>query len=123
MVVGERDELDRMVLNLISNAIKYTPDGGMVTVSCSIEGEHAVLVCQDDGIGISSDDQARLFDEFFRSGDPAARARPGTGLGLSIVRRVVQRHHGTVTVTSERGSGSTFTVRLPVGTFAHRDVT
>ena len=113
VVLGERGELDRMVLNLVSNAIKYTPAGGSVTISCSLDGEQAVFVCQDEGIGISSEDQARLFDEFFRSGDPAARARPGTGLGLSIVRRVVERHHGTITVDSELGAGSTFTVRIP----------
>lgn len=113
LVLGERDELDRMVHNLISNAVKYTPAGGTVTVSCSNEGEDAIFVCQDEGIGIGPEDQAHLFDEFFRSADPAARARPGTGLGLSIVRRVVERHHGTITVNSELGAGSTFTVRIP----------
>ncbi|HET7735373.1 MAG TPA: ATP-binding protein [Nocardioidaceae bacterium] len=112
-VSGVRDELDKMVLNLISNAVKYTPSGGSVSVTCSVEGDQAVLVCQDDGIGISAEDQARLFDEFFRSSDPAARARPGTGLGLSIVRRVVERHGGSITVDSAVGVGSTFTVRLP----------
>ncbi len=113
LVTGERDELDRMVHNLISNAVKYTPAGGTVTITCSVEGDEAVFVCRDEGIGIGPEDKARLFDEFFRSADPAARARPGTGLGLSIVRRVVDRHHGTISVDSELGVGSTFTVRIP----------
>lgn len=113
LVTGERDELDMMVHNLVTNAIKYTPAGGSVTVTCSLDGDDAVLVCQDEGIGIALEDQSQLFDEFFRSPDPAARARPGTGLGLSIVRRVVERHHGSITVESEHGAGSTFTVRIP----------
>jgi signal transduction histidine kinase len=112
-VIGERSELDKMVHNLVSNAVKYTPTGGAVTVACSVEGGDAVLVFQDEGIGIAADDRARLFDEFFRSSDPAAQARPGTGLGLAIVRRVVEHHHGTVDVESELGAGSTFTVRIP----------
>lgn len=115
VVIGERDELDKMVHNLISNAVKYTPSGGSVAVACTRDEDHAVLVCQDEGIGIAPEDQPRLFDEFFRSADPAARTRPGTGLGLAIVRRVVERHRGTITVDSELGAGSTFTVRIPCG--------
>lgn len=113
VVIGERDELDKLVHNLVSNAVKYTPAGGTVTVACSFDGDEAVLVCQDEGIGIAPEDQPRLFDEFFRSFDPAARTRPGTGLGLAIVRRVVERHQGSITVDSELGAGSTFTVRIP----------
>jgi signal transduction histidine kinase len=116
LVTGDRDELDQMVHNLVSNAVKYSPAGGTVTVACSLDGDHAVLVCRDEGIGISEEDQARLFDEFFRSSDPAAQARPGTGLGLFIVLRVVERHHGLITVDSELGAGSTFTVRIPCRT-------
>ncbi len=115
-VAGERDELDKLVHNLIANAVKYTPAGGRVTVVCSLDGGDAVLICQDEGIGIAADDQSRLFDEFFRSSDPDARARPGTGLGLSIVHRVVERHHGSINVDSELGAGSTFTVRIPCHT-------
>lgn len=113
LITGEPDELDKMVQNLITNAVKYSPAGGTVTLTCSRDRDDAVLVCQDEGIGIAQDEQARLFDEFFRSSDPAARQRPGTGLGLAIVRQVVDRHRGSVTVDSELGAGSTFTVRLP----------
>lgn len=115
LITGERDELDKVVQNLITNAVKYTPAGGAVTLTCSREDDQAVLVCQDEGIGIAPDEQPRLFDEFFRSADPDARQRPGTGLGLAIVQRVVERHGGSVTVDSELGRGSTFTVRLPYG--------
>lgn len=113
LVRGQRDELDKMVQNLIANAVKYTPAGGAVTVTSSRAGDSAVLVVADDGIGIATEEQARVFDQFFRSTDPAARNRPGTGLGLSIVLGVVERHGGSVTLDSELGLGSTFTVRIP----------
>ena len=112
-VTGARDELEMVVGNLVSNAVKYTPSGGTVTLACSLDGDVAVLVCTDEGIGIAPEDRARLFDEFFRSADPAAQARPGTGLGLAIGARVVERHHGSITVDSHLGAGSTFTVRVP----------
>ncbi|MCX6396786.1 MAG: ATP-binding protein [Propionibacteriales bacterium] len=113
LVTGEPDELDQLVQNLISNAVKYTPADGSVTVACSLDADRAVLVCQDDGIGIAPEDQEHLFEEFFRSSDPAARTRPGTGLGLFIVQRVVERHDGLIAVESELGAGSTFTVQIP----------
>lgn len=116
LVTGERDELDKMVQNLVSNAVKYSAPGGTVTVTGSIEGDQAVLTCRDEGIGIAPEDQTRLFDEFFRSSDPQARARPGTGLGLSIVLRVVGRHQGSIDVESQLGAGSVFTVRIPCRT-------
>lgn len=122
VVLGEQDELDKLVHNLISNAIKYTPPGGAVTVSCGLDEDHAVLVVEDEGIGIAPEDRARLFDEFFRSSDPAVRDRPGTGLGLAIVRRVIDRHHGSISVESQPGVGSTFMVRLPRNTAQHLQV-
>lgn len=114
---GERDELDKVVLNLVSNAIKYTPDHGTVTIRLGHAGADVVLTVSDTGIGISPADQERLFDEFFRSDDPQAVAQPGTGLGLAIVQRIVHRHGGRITVESELGRGSTFTVTLPGAPF------
>ncbi|MDO9494742.1 MAG: sensor histidine kinase, partial [Nocardioides sp.] len=99
--------------NLLSNAVKYSRPGTTVTVSLERAGDEVVVVCQDEGIGVSEDDQARLFTEFFRSADPAARAQPGTGLGLAIVARIVERHGGSIAVESKLGVGSTFTLRLP----------
>lgn len=110
---GDPDELDRVVSNLVSNALKYTPEGGRITVSVARRGEEVELVCADEGLGISAEDQAQLFTEFFRSSNPAAVAQPGTGLGLAILKRIVERHHGQISVESELGRGSTFRVVLP----------
>jgi signal transduction histidine kinase len=111
--VGDHDELDRMCVNLISNAIKYSQAGGEVTVSLEERDGHVELHVADEGIGIAPDDQEHLFEEFFRSSDPAAKMEPGTGLGLPIVARILSRHGGTVAVASKLGEGSTFVVRLP----------
>lgn len=115
LALGDPRELDHVVTNLVSNAIKYTPTGGTVTVSLTAADDEVVLSVSDDGIGISADDQQHLFEEFFRSSDPAAVAQPGTGLGLAIARRVVLRHRGRIEVDSVAGGGSTFRVHLPAG--------
>jgi signal transduction histidine kinase len=113
VVRGEPEELFQLLGNLVGNAIKYTDPGGRVRVGISRNGDDMVVTVADTGIGISEDDQAQLFREFFRSTNPAALVRPGTGLGLSIVARIVNRHSGTVEVSSERGAGTTVTVTLP----------
>ena len=110
---GEENELFQLCANLIGNAVKYTPPGGTVSVSLARSLDQVQLIVTDTGIGIATDDQDRLFDEFFRSTNPAALATPGTGLGLSIVHRIVERHGGTIAVTSNLGTGTTFTVNLP----------
>ncbi len=117
-VRGEVGDLEQIASNLVGNAVKYSPDGSTVTVVlASGEAEHGhdevVVAVSDQGIGISPEDQARLFEEFFRSDDPAACRQPGTGLGLAIVKRVVDRLCGTIAVDSAPGEGSTFTVCLP----------
>ncbi len=112
---GDATELDRVCANLVSNAVKYTPAGGAVTVSLGRGGDEVVLTVADEGIGISEADVARLGTEFFRSSNPAAVAQPGTGLGLAIVSRVVARHHGRMAIRSALGEGSTFRVFLPAG--------
>ncbi|SDD82178.1 sensor histidine kinase [Nocardioides lianchengensis] len=110
---GDATELDRVVSNLVSNALKYTAEGGRITVSVARVGSEVELLCSDEGLGISAEDQKQLFTEFFRSSNPAAVAQPGTGLGLAIVSRIVQRHGGHIAVESELGKGSTFRVLLP----------
>jgi signal transduction histidine kinase len=110
---GETQELFQVCANLISNAVRYTPNGGTITVALARTADDVEIVVADTGIGISPADQHRLFDEFFRSTNPAALSTPGTGLGLSIVHRIVERHHGRIAVESELGSGTTFTVTLP----------
>ena len=113
VVLGVAHELEHVVANLVGNAVKYTPDGGHVAVTLTETAGEVVLTCTDDGIGISVDDQGHVFDEFFRSTDPAAAHQSGTGLGLAIVRRVVDRHGGRIELESELGRGSTFRVFLP----------
>jgi signal transduction histidine kinase len=110
---GDEHELFQTCVNLISNAVKYTPPGGTIRISLRRTADDIELVVADTGIGISVADQDRLFDEFFRSTDAAALATPGTGLGLSIVHRVVERHRGSIAVDSDLGTGSRFTVTLP----------
>jgi signal transduction histidine kinase len=112
VAMGDAEELDRVCANLVSNAVKYTPEGGSVTVSLHRQDDQVVLSCSDEGIGISEADQEQLFREFFRSTNPVALAEHGTGLGLTIVKRIVERHGGRVEVHSELGRGSTFTVLL-----------
>ena len=113
-VNGDTARLQQVVDNLISNAVKYTPAGGLISVSLKREREEAVLRVHDTGIGISPDLLPRLFDLFVQ-GDPGSeRVRSGLGVGLAVVRRLVELHDGTVTASSDGpGRGSTFTVRLP----------
>jgi len=112
-VWGEARELFQACVNLISNAVKYTPAGGTVTVALTRTPSDVELVVADTGIGIADEDQDRLFQEFFRSTNPEALAAPGTGLGLSIIQRIVERHHGRIAVESDLGTGTTVTVSLP----------
>jgi two-component system phosphate regulon sensor histidine kinase PhoR len=113
-VLGSRDELASAFGNLVSNAIRYTPAGGTVTLSWRIaddgRGEFGV---EDTGIGIAAEHIPRLTERFYRVDRSRSRATGGTGLGLAIVKHVLLRHDAELDVTSEPGRGSTFTVRLP----------
>jgi signal transduction histidine kinase len=113
VAVGDAAELDILVTNLVSNAVKYSGDDSVVTLTLSREGDEIVLSCEDHGIGISEADQALLFREFFRSESAEVKAQAGTGLGLTIVDRILTRHSGRIEVESELGTGSTFRVHLP----------
>jgi signal transduction histidine kinase len=114
-VAGDPTRLAQMLDNLISNAIKFTPEGGRVTVHAGVRGSDAVFEVTDTGGGVSDADRARLFDPFFRSREANARAVPGTGLGLTITKAIVDAHHGSIEVESAPGMGTTFRVWLPVG--------
>jgi PAS domain S-box-containing protein len=111
-VRGDRERLAQVFLNLLSNAIKYTP-AGTVELRANQEDDAVVVEVRDTGIGLSESDLQKLFQKFFRSDNPYVRKVGGTGLGLSIAKAIVERHGGTITVTSQLGQGSTFTVRLP----------
>ncbi len=110
---GDPEDLDRMVTNLVSNAVKYSEPGGRVLVRVAPGPSWVVLTVSDVGIGIDTADRDRVFEEFFRSRHRAVRRRPGAGLGLAIVHRVVTLHGGVVRVDSALGAGATFTVELP----------
>jgi two-component system, OmpR family, phosphate regulon sensor histidine kinase PhoR len=113
IAMGDSGELDLVVSNLVTNAVKYSKTGGHVVIAIGRRGDRVELSCTDDGLGLSDGDKAQIFAEFFRSSNPAAQAQPGTGLGLAIVSRIVQRHDGEIEVESELGRGSTFRVLLP----------
>ena len=113
-VLGDRAQLERVLLNLLSNAVKFTEDGGSISCRLVRDGAEASLVVQDDGIGIPEEEQSRLFQRFFRSSSAQSRAIQGTGLGLSIVSAIVAAHGGRITVDSAHLQGTTFTVRLPL---------
>jgi signal transduction histidine kinase len=114
VVLGDRGQIERVLLNLLSNAVKFTDDGGSISCRLVRDGGEACLVVQDDGIGIPEDEQPRLFQKFFRSSSAQSRAIQGTGLGLSIVSAIVAAHGGRITVDSAHLQGTTFTVRLPL---------
>jgi PAS domain S-box-containing protein len=105
----------QLLSNLISNAVKFTPDGGRVEVKLAVEGDQAVLAVADTGIGIPAADRERIFERFFRTVTATREAIPGTGLGLAMIKAIVEAHNGTITVDSEEGHGSTFKVCLPLG--------
>lgn len=113
VVLGDAQWLERLLLNLVDNALKFTPAGGRVHVRVRREGGEAVLEVADTGIGIAADVIPRVFERFFRAA-PAREADPkGTGLGLSLVKWIVDSHNGRIGVRSEPGRGTTFTVSLP----------
>lgn len=111
-VRGDREHLAQVFLNLLSNAIKYTP-AGTVELQASQQNGTVVVAVRDTGIGIAESDLHKLFQKFFRADNSYVRKVGGTGLGLAIAKTIVERHNGTITVTSQLGQGSTFTVRLP----------
>jgi cell cycle sensor histidine kinase DivJ len=114
IMTGDPRAFKQIVLNLVSNAIKFSERGGRVTVSAVIEGSRLVLGVADTGVGIAADDLKRIGDPFFQAGKTYQRRHEGTGLGLSIVKSLVSLHSGEITVQSKIGEGTTVTVELPL---------
>jgi signal transduction histidine kinase len=113
-IVGDRLRLRQLILNLIDNAIKYTPQGGTVTLALGQENGSARIEVSDTGIGIPADEQAKIFDRFYRVDKARSRELGGSGLGLSIAKWIAELHRGAITVQSSPHEGSTFTVQLPL---------
>ena len=109
----DRDQLKQILLNLISNAMSYTPEQGNVHVSIKDDGDHVLIAVADTGMGIAEEEQPRIFERFYRVDKARSRNAGGTGLGLSIVKWLVENNHGQLSLESELGQGSTFFVRLP----------
>ena len=110
---GDQELLHRLVVNLLDNAIRYTPPGGRITASLETHGEHLLVRIADTGIGIPPEAAGHIFERFYRVDKARSRAEGGFGLGLSIVKWIAESHRGAVAVTSRPEEGSTFTVTLP----------
>ena len=112
IVTADRGRFRQVLYNLISNAIKYTPERGSILVSGFQEGDEVRIAVSDSGVGIAAEDHGRVFEEFRQVGDPAER-QPGSGLGLAVTKRLAEAHGGRIELVSARGEGSTFTLVLP----------
>jgi signal transduction histidine kinase len=110
---ADRGKLTQVLLNLLSNALKFTPEGGTITVSMNETEQTAAFTVSDTGDGIAPEDLPYIFERFYRADPSRSRATGGSGIGLSIVEAIVKAHGGTVSVSSVPGEGSTFTVTLP----------
>lgn len=113
-IMGDPDLLRQLLLILMDNALRYTPEGGEITLGLHTEPGAAVITVSDTGIGIDSNDLPHIFERFYRADKARAKEKGGTGLGLSIARWIADQHGGDISAESKPGSGSTFTVRLPL---------
>ncbi len=113
-LMADKDKLAAVLINLLGNAAKYTPEGGRISLTVRAGEEQLVIEVQDSGIGISAEELPRVFEKFFRGADPRVHEQAGSGLGLSFAEEVVRRHGGTIDVSSALNKGSSFSVVLPI---------
>ena len=118
-IVGDRDRILQVMMNVVSNAIKYTPDGGQIAVSTGRNPLRVWMEVSDNGIGIPETDRPRIFERFYRVDKARSRASGGTGLGLSIAKEIVDRHEGIIALVDRPGPGTTIRIELPIEGPAH----
>ena len=112
--VGDERKVKQILVNVLSNAVKFTPEGGQIRVKAALGDGSVILSVADTGIGIAPEDQEAIFEEFRQVGTTYAQKREGTGLGLTLTRKFVEMHGGRIWVESELTKGSTFTFTLPI---------
>ena len=112
-ILMDKDRMEQVLVNIVGNAIKYTKDGGTIEVGLKHDEENAYIRVKDNGIGIPKEDQARIFERFYRVDKASSRAMGGTGLGLAIAKEIVDAHGGTISLESYEGRGTTVTITLP----------
>ncbi|MCI8689683.1 MAG: cell wall metabolism sensor histidine kinase WalK [Oscillibacter sp.] len=115
LVVGDRSRLEQVMMNILGNAIKYTPDGGAIRITAGSTEDTVWMEVWDNGIGIPEKDREHIFDRFYRVDKARSRESGGTGLGLSIAREIVERHQGTISIVGHEGPGTTVRLVLPIG--------
>ncbi len=113
-IVADKDGIEQVILNIISNAIKYTESHGNINIHLLKDGSHICFKVKDSGIGIPKEDMNRLFERFYRVEKGRSREMGGTGLGLSIAKEIVEAHNGSIEVDSVLGEGTEMTIRLPL---------
>lgn len=113
VIEADADMITQAVVNIMSNAMRYTPEGGWVVVSVKADRRNVQIIVSDTGIGIAKEDLSRIFGRFWRADASRAREAGGLGVGLSVTKQIVERHHGYISVESELGKGTTFTIHLP----------
>lgn len=118
-IVGDRSRIEQVLINMVTNAVKYTPDGGRIVLAAGSDGKNVWASVRDNGIGIPVEDVDKVFDRFYRVDKARSRESGGTGLGLSIAKEIVTRHDGALTLESEKGEGTVITMALPVEGPAH----
>ena len=113
MVDGDQERIEQVIMNIVSNAIKYTADGGIITMTAGISGKNVFVKISDNGVGIPEKDLPNLFERFYRVDKARSRATGGTGLGLSIAKEILNQHKGDIRIESVYGEGTDVTITLP----------
>jgi two-component system phosphate regulon sensor histidine kinase PhoR len=118
-LIGDNDQFKQMLINLVDNAVKYTPEGGAVEVAACNQGSDVIIKVKDNGIGIPKEHIPRLFERFYRVDKARSRNVGGTGLGLAIVKHIIMQFEGKIEVHSEVGKGTEFILSIPIKADIH----